>query len=62
MRASWILGGLICLAVGLAFSLTLIGIIVGAPLMFIGFVIFIIGFFIPREKDRVEVHIHHHKK
>jgi len=62
MRTSWILGGLICFAVGLFFTMTLIGVFVGFPLLVIGFIIFLLGFVIPKKTDKVEIHVHHHKK
>ena len=45
MRAGLLVGGLIFFIVGLAFDLTIIGIIIGVPIGFIGFIMMLVGLF-----------------
>jgi len=63
MRTSWILGGLICLAVGVFLTFTIIGALLGVPLAVIGVIIFLLGFVIPRKKPKkAEASRHSRKK
>ena len=53
-------GALVIFIIGLILTLTLIGAVIGVPLIILSVIILIIGIFVPgREKV---VHVHHHKK
>jgi hypothetical protein len=60
MRTSWLLGALISFIMGVILTITIIGAIIGIPLILLSLILLIVGFIIPQSKK--EVHIHHHKK
>ena len=60
MRSSWMFGALVIFIIGLILTLTLIGAVIGVPLIILSVIILIIGIFVPG-KEKV-VHVHHHKK
>lgn len=58
-----IIGGLICFLFGIMLTITIIGAIIGIPLILIGVILFIVGLFKAKEVQRVEVvHVHKYKK
>jgi len=62
MRLSWLVGAIICFFMGLFLTFTLIGAVIGIPLIILSVVLLIAGIIIPGHKKEVQVHIHHHKK
>ncbi len=60
MRTSWLFGAFVSFIIGLILTITLIGAIIGIPLMILGLILLFIGIIIPGQKN--EVHIYHHKK
>ncbi|MEK6894206.1 MAG: hypothetical protein AABX10_01970 [Nanoarchaeota archaeon] len=59
MRTSWLIGALVCFSMGYLLTITIIGAVVGIPLIILSLFIIIIGIIIPGKKT---IHIHHHKK
>ena len=53
-------GALVIFIIGLILTLTLIGAVIGVPLIILSVIILIIGIFVP-DREKV-VHVHHHKK
>ena len=62
MRVSWLIGAIVCLFFGIFFTITLIGAVIGIPLIIVSVILLIAGFILPGQKKEVQVHIHHHKK
>ncbi len=60
MRTSWIFGAFITFIIGLILTLTIIGSVIGVPLIVLSVVLLILGIIIPGQKK--EVHHVHHKK
>lgn len=60
MRTSWIIGALVCFLIGYILTTTLIGAVLGIPLILLSLLLLIIGIIIPGKKTIV--HIHHHKR
>lgn len=53
MRPSFILTGLIVVVVGFVLTITIIGAIIGIPLLLIGILIFFVGLFSSSKKKQV---------
>lgn len=53
-------GALVIFIIGIILSITLIGAIIGVPLIVISLIILFIGIFLPNSKK--VIHVHHHKK
>ena len=60
MRTSWLICALVTFIIGAFFASTLIGLLVGIPLIVLSFILLIVGFILPGKKT--EIHIHHHKE
>ncbi len=60
MRTSWLFGALVTFVIGVILSITIIGAIIGIPLIILSLFLLIIGFFVPSQKQ--EIHVHHHLK
>lgn len=60
MRISWLVGALICFIMGIILTMTIIGAIMGIPLIILSVILLVIGIIIPGK--RREIHIHHHKR
>ena len=60
MRVSWLIGALVCLIMGLIFTITIIGAIIGVPLIVLSIILLIVGIIIPGR--RREVHVYHHRR
>lgn len=56
MRISWLLGGLIFFFIGGFLTLTIIGAIIGVPMVLLGIFFLFMGVFLPEKKV---VHVHH---
>lgn len=50
MRSSWLFGALVCFIIGLVLTITLIGAVVGVPLIILSLILLIIGIIIPGQK------------
>jgi len=59
MRTSWLVGAFICFFIGLVLTITIIGAMIGIPLIILSLILLILGIIIPGQKR--EIHIHHHK-
>ncbi len=59
MRISWLIGAIVCFFMGYLLTITLIGAVIGIPLIILSLFILIIGIIIPGKRT---IHIHHHKK
>jgi len=59
MRTSWLIGALVCFIIGVGFTITIIGAIIGIPLILLSLILLIVGIIIPGEKK--EIHIYHKK-
>lgn len=55
MRAGLLVGGLIFLVVGIIFTATLIGAIIGIPLGFIGFIMILVGLFSSSKPQQITI-------
>lgn len=55
MRTSWLIGALVAVIIGYLFSITIIGAIIGVPLILLGLFLLIVGIFLPEKKRRKEV-------
>jgi hypothetical protein len=60
MRTSWLIGALVTFVIGWFLTSTIIGAIIGIPLIGISVCILVLGLIIPGKVK--EVHIHHHNK
>ncbi len=60
MKTSWLIGALICFIMGVGLTITIIGAIIGIPLIILSVILLIVGIIIPGQQK--ETHIHHHKK
>lgn len=61
MRSSWLLGALVCFIIGIALTKTIIGAVIGIPLILLSLLFLILGIILPEPRSKVIVH-HHHKK
>jgi len=59
MRTSWLLGALVCFIIGIVFTITIIGAIIGVPLIILSLILLVVGIIIPEQKK--EIHIYHKK-
>lgn len=59
MRISWLIGALVCFLIGYLLTLTIIGAVIGIPLIILSLIILVVGIIIPGKRA---IHIHHHKK
>ena len=55
MRAGLLVGGLIFLVVGIFFTATIIGAIIGLPLGFIGFMMILVGLFSSAKPQQITI-------
>lgn len=62
MRISWLIGALVCFFMGLVFTLTIIGAVIGIPLIILSLILLIVGIVIPGRKTEVHIHHYNHKK
>ncbi len=62
MRTSWLVGAVICFFIGLVLTFTVIGAIIGIPLIILSILLLLLGIILPGQKKEVQVHIHNHKK
>ncbi|MBM3231811.1 hypothetical protein FJZ21_00320 [Candidatus Pacearchaeota archaeon] len=60
MRTSWIIGALVCFLIGYILTTTIVGAILGIPLILLSLFLLIVGIIIPGK--RKIVHVYHHKK
>ncbi len=60
MNTSWMVGGFILFLVGVMLTLSIIGSVLGIPMIFISVIILIVGIFIPGRKKTIK-EVHHHK-
>jgi len=60
MRISWLFGALVCFIMGVIFTISILGAIIGIPLILLSLILLFIGIIIPG-KRRV-IHVHHHNK
>jgi predicted membrane channel-forming protein YqfA (hemolysin III family) len=61
MRSSWLFGALVCFIIGVVLTISIIGAIIGIPLIILSVILLILGIIIPGKKKEIH-HIHHHKK
>ncbi|PIN73719.1 hypothetical protein COV20_05865 [Candidatus Woesearchaeota archaeon CG10_big_fil_rev_8_21_14_0_10_45_16] len=61
MRTSWLVGSLITFIIGFILTITIVGAVLGIPLLSLSIIILIIGLFLPAQK-KVHIHHHHHPK
>jgi uncharacterized membrane protein len=62
MKTSWLIGAFITFIIGFILTLTIIGAIIGVPLILLSLILLIVGFFVPGSKTEVHVHHHYSKK
>ncbi len=60
MRTSWLFGSFVTFIIGVILTITIIGAIIGIPLIILSILLLIISFFVPGKKP--EIHIHHYKE
>ena len=59
MKTSWLIGALVSFIIGMSLTMTIIGAIIGIPLILLS--IFLLIFGILLSGNKTEVHVHHHK-
>jgi len=62
MRISWLIGALVCFIVGVGFTITIIGALIGIPLILISVLFLVLGIVLPEPRKVVHVHHYHGKK
>lgn len=60
MRSSWLFGALVCFIMGIIFTISILGAIIGIPLIILSVIFLFVGIIIP-DKRRV-INVHHHNK
>jgi fucose permease len=60
MRSSWLGGAIITFIIGFVLTVTIIGAVIGVPLIILSVVLLFFGIIIPGQKK--EIHHIHHKK
>jgi len=58
MRTSWLAGALVCFIIGIVLTITLIGALIGVPLIILSVILLILGIVIPGQKKEIH-HIYH---
>lgn len=58
MRSSWLLGALVTFIIGFIFSLSIIGLLIGVPLIVLSLLILFLAFVMPEHKPIVRETVH----
>jgi len=66
MRTSWLIGALVTFIIGIVLTRTIIGAIIGIPLIVISIILLLLAFIIPGKRRDIhitkEIHIHNDAK
>ena len=56
MRTSWLMGALVTFIIGVVFSITIVGLVIGVPLIILSLILLILGLIIPGQRTKVKIH------